>query len=116
MDLSLVRASVLGVRCEKARRTFCAFTPSCSCPGPASPPPSLLPHASEAAAFPSRTSHQLTSFSRPASARSAMDAGKVIEIENTLGKLDLLLVRSSNILDHTPEKLKSSVPKSAHDR
>ena len=45
-----------------------------------------------------------------------MDAGKVIEIKTTLGKLELLLDRSDNILDHTPEKLKSSVPRSARDR
>ena len=45
-----------------------------------------------------------------------MEAGKVIEIENTLGKLDILIDRSGNILDRTPEKLKSTVPKSAHDR
>ena len=45
-----------------------------------------------------------------------MEAGKVIEIENTLGKLDILIDRSANILDRTPEKLKSTVPKSAHKR
>ena len=45
-----------------------------------------------------------------------MDARKVVEIENTLGKLDILIDRSGNILDHTPDKLKSNVPKSAHDR
>ena len=45
-----------------------------------------------------------------------MEARKVTEIENTLGKLDILIVRSGNILDHTPEELKSTVPKSAHAR
>ena len=45
-----------------------------------------------------------------------MDARRVEEIENALGKLDILIDRSANILDHTPDKLKSTVPKSSNER
>ena len=45
-----------------------------------------------------------------------MDARRVEEIENALGKLDILIDRSANILDRTPDKLKSTVPKCANER
>ena len=45
-----------------------------------------------------------------------MDARRVGEIENALGKLEILIDRSANILDHTPDKQKSTVPISANER
>ena len=45
-----------------------------------------------------------------------MDARRVGEIENALGKLEILIDRSANILDRTPDKLKSTVPISANER
>lgn len=41
----------------------------------------------------------------------------VHDVENGLGKLDLLITRSADVIDSMPEKLKeSSVPKSAKER
>lgn len=45
-----------------------------------------------------------------------MSGDVVVDVENALGKLDLLIGRSADVIHSMPDALRVTVPNSAHER